>query len=107
TRLNTFAKAEMVRIIQEALNNIRRHAEAKNVKIIFKRRNGSLKVEITDDGKGFAPEEVFDSGKRRRNFGVRSMKGRALRLGGRFNIMSQPRKGTTVQVEVPLQEEAT
>lgn len=105
TRLNPFAKAEMVRIIQEALNNIRRHAEAQKVKIIFKRRNGSLKVEISDDGKGFSPEEVFDSRKRRRNFGVRSMKGRALRLGGRFNIMSQPLKGTTVQVEVPLEEE--
>lgn len=107
TRLKPFAKAEMVRIIQEALNNIRRHAEASTVKIVFTRNNGSLRVEISDDGKGFSPEEVFDSGKRRRNFGVRSMKGRALRLGGEFSIKSKPQRGTTVLVEVPLQEEAT
>ncbi|MDO8735493.1 MAG: GAF domain-containing sensor histidine kinase, partial [Thermoleophilia bacterium] len=101
TGLNPFAKAEMARIVQEALNNVRRHAEASRVDITFQRMNGNLRVEIKDDGKGFNPGEVF-SGKNRRNFGVRSMTGRAKHLGGTLDIRSKPGDGTAVMVEVPV-----
>lgn len=101
TRLNVFARAEMARIVQEALNNVRRHAEASRVDVTFQQRNGSLSVEIRDDGRGFNPEEVFN-GKNRRNFGVRSMTGRAKQLGGSLDVRSKPGDGTTVTVEVPV-----
>lgn len=101
TKLNVFARAEMARIVQEALNNVRRHAEASRVNITFQQRNGSLSVEIRDDGRGFNPEEKLN-GKNRRNFGVRSMTGRAKQLGGSLDIRSRPGDGTSVTVEVPV-----
>lgn len=105
TKLKPFARAEMSRIVQEALNNIRRHAEASRVDISFQQLNGNLRVEIKDDGRGFWTEEIF-SGENHRNFGVRSMTGRAKQLGGTLDIRSKPGEGTTVLVEVPIEEGA-
>ena len=102
-RLKPFAKGEMVRIIQEALNNVRRHAGASHVKMLFAIHDGNLRVQIRDNGRGFRKEDVFD-GTRRRNFGVRSMTGRAKNLGGTVEIESKPGDGTTVTVEIPLEE---
>ncbi len=103
TKLKPFARAEMSRIVQEALNNIRRHAEASRVDISFQQLNGNLRVEIKDDGRGFWTEEIF-SGENRRNFGVRSMTGRAKHLGGTLDIRSKPGEGTAVLVEIPLEK---
>ncbi|MFA6001789.1 MAG: ATP-binding protein, partial [Thermoleophilia bacterium] len=105
TGLRQFAKAEMVRIIQEALNNVRRHAQASRVDITFQRLDGNLQVEISDDGKGFLTEKIFD-GHHRHNFGVRSMTDRAKSLAGTLDIRSKPGAGTTVRVEVPIEEGA-
>lgn len=103
TGLNPFARAEMARIVQEALNNVRRHADAGRVDITFQHLNGSLRVEISDNGRGFQTKEIFD-GHHRRNFGVRSMTGRAKNLGGTLEIRSEPGAGTTILVEVPIEE---
>lgn len=103
TGLNPFARAEMARIVQEALNNVRRHADAGRVDITFQRLNGSLRVEISDNGRGFQTKEIFN-GHHRRNFGVRSMTGRAKNLGGTLEIRSEPGAGTTILVEVPIEE---
>ncbi|MHB1324602.1 MAG: sensor histidine kinase [Thermoleophilia bacterium] len=105
TKLKPFTRAEMSRIVQEALNNIRRHAEASRVDISFQQLNGNLRVEIKDDGRGFWTEEIF-SGENRCNFGVRSMTGRAKQLGGTLGIRSKPGEGTTVLVEIPLEKGA-
>ena len=102
TGLNPFARAEMARIVQEALNNVRRHAEASRVDITFQRMNGNLLVEISDDGKGFQTEMILD-GHHGRNFGVRSMIGRAKSLAGTLDIRSKPGTGTTVKVEIPIE----
>jgi signal transduction histidine kinase len=98
------AKLDMLRIIQEALNNVRRHAGAARVMINFELLNDKLQVKITDDGKGFSTTQAFED-KHWRNFGLRSMKDRAMHLGGELHIQSIPGQGTSVQVEVPLQEE--
>ncbi|MFA5802285.1 MAG: GAF domain-containing sensor histidine kinase [Thermoleophilia bacterium] len=103
TGLNPFARAEMARIVQEALNNIRRHADAGRVDITFQRLNGSLRVEISDNGRGFQTKEIFD-GHHQRNFGLRSMTGRAKSLGGNLEIISKPGAGTTIRVEIPIEE---
>lgn len=99
--LKPVVKAELVRIIQEALNNVRRHAEASKVKIVFNGENGNLRIGIIDNGKGFSVEEVLHSRKTRRRFGMDSMKERAVGLGGSVQVTSRPGAGTTVTVEIP------
>jgi len=97
------ARVDLLRIIQEALNNVRRHAGATDVRIKIELPNGRLKVKIIDNGKGFYSRKA-ETGKNR-HFGIRSMKDRAAHLGGELQIQSAPGQGTTVQVEIPLQEE--
>jgi signal transduction histidine kinase len=90
------AESEMAltRILQEALTNIARHAQASTVRIDIERRDGQICCRIEDDGVGFAPEA--DGG----SFGLNAMRERAEKTGGRFVIASQPGEGTCVQASV-------
>lgn len=98
------AQLVLFRIAQEALGNIKRHAEASRVVIRLESRAERIKMTITDDGKGFeVPLQLgkfSDSGK----LGLIGMQERAQLLCGTLNIQSQPGKGTTVTVDVPLEE---
>lgn len=90
------------RIIQEALSNVRKHANAKNVSIRVEFTEDRLNVLISDDGKGFDKEAVKpmqkDSG-----YGLFSMKERIELLSGKFEITSAPGKGTRIFLTIPLQ----
>jgi two-component system sensor histidine kinase NreB len=86
------------RIVQEALNNVIRHAQAKRVDVVLERRDDRLVLIIEDDGKGFDPQTVIEKGDRLGLFGMRE---RAEMLGGNLIIESRPGKGTTLVVEVP------
>ncbi len=92
----------LYRIIQEALTNIERHAEAKTVFIqMIRRDNGTIALSITDDGKGFNVTEVawnLDN-----HFGLRNILERGELLGGTVLIESRPGKGTEINVEIPAQ----
>jgi PAS domain S-box-containing protein len=85
---------QIIRIIQEALNNVRRHAEAQNVYVELGGEDGTVRVEVTDDGKGFEPEEVFGG------VGQNSMRQRAEEIGGRITVESAPGEGATVRLEI-------
>lgn len=95
------------RIVQESLNNINKHACAKNVTIDLEFTNQSLILFIYDDGSGFNTEMLKEraddiSG----GFGLYSMKERVLLLEGDFSISSEPGKGTSLKIEIPfIQEE--
>ena len=92
--------AEVLRIVQEALTNVRKHAEANRVEVAFGARNGTLEILVKDDGKGFNPLAI----KRGEwpHLGLQTMQERAEAIGGTFEIDSSPGKGTTVRVTLPI-----
>jgi signal transduction histidine kinase len=88
-------KTCIYRIVQEALRNVARHARARHVHIQLAQANSSLQLTIQDDGQGFAPE-------RDKGIGLLGMQERVTRLRGTFAIQSEPGKGTTIAVGLPL-----
>ena len=99
--LSNLAEIQLIRIIQEALNNTFKHAEATAGKISFEPDGRFLKVTIEDNGKGFRPEEIAE---KKLHFGLQTMRERAKGLGGKFIIDSAPGKGTKVTVLLPKEE---
>jgi len=95
-------KNQLTRIIQEALSNIRKHAQAKSVRISCRQDQSGLAITIQDDGKGFDTEEVMNASRH----GLRSMPERAALIGARFNIQSGPSQGTTVEIRIPQEARA-
>jgi signal transduction histidine kinase len=87
------------RAVQEALNNVARHAEANHVQIAMQIADGVLAVSVCDDGAGFDLEHAIGSGGSR---GLRGLRERAESTGGRFRVTSNPGKGTVVELEWPL-----
>ncbi len=86
------------RLTQEALSNIVKHAEAKEVWVNLNRKAGSLSLTIRDDGKGFSPEIAGKEG----GNGIHNMRERVSLLNGRIEISSASGKGTTISVNVPI-----
>ncbi len=91
---------QIVRIIQESLTNVRKHAKARTARIEVRRRNDTLLVTVSDDGVGF--EQAGRSRSVFPRFGLSTMRERAESIGGTFALESAPGGGTVVNVEVPL-----
>jgi PAS domain S-box-containing protein len=100
-RLDTSAETTIYRIVQEALTNTAKHAQAQHVSVILEARGDRLHAIIEDDGVGFRPELLRYDGKASR-LGLRGMSERAALVGGEFQIESRPGHGTTVFLRVPL-----
>jgi PAS domain S-box-containing protein len=86
------------RIFQETLTNIARHADATQVQIRLARENGSLSLEVHDNGVGVSEEQLSAS----ESLGILGMRERALYLGGEVQISGAPNQGTRVSVRIPL-----
>jgi len=99
-RLPVEINAQLVRIVQESLSNIRKHAHAHQVQIQTAVKNDWLILEVRDDGVGFQPEEVS----RHSQYGLRGMQERAEMIGAELQIISQPNQGATVQIRLPLSQ---
>jgi signal transduction histidine kinase len=93
----------VLRIVQEALQNVRRHADARAIAIRGARQDGEWVLEVRDDGRGFDVGAVAARG--RRNFGLQFMRERAELIGARFEVRSRPDGGTVVQIAIPRGEE--
>ncbi len=91
----------LFRVAQEALTNIARHAKASRVTIRFSERAGMVRMEVSDDGRSFPVAEVLQA-KNPRRLGLVGMRERVEMVGGTFEIVSQPGRGTTVSATVPL-----
>nr|WP_246325374.1 HAMP domain-containing protein [Dissulfurirhabdus thermomarina] len=96
-RLPAPVEIGVYRIIQEALTNVVRHAEARRVTVILERRAGRIRGVVEDDGTGFVPGKV-----RGGRVGLYGMEERAQLLGGRLHVDSEPGRGTMVVLDVPL-----
>ena len=99
--LSSEIEVSVFRIIQEALTNTAKYAEAKNVSVVLNCRDSSLIVVIEDDGKGFNTNFVSDP-RNTVKLGIFGMHERASLIGGNLTIESKPGDGSTVFLEVPL-----
>ena len=96
--------AQLLRIVQEALTNVRKHARAGKAAVGLRLRDGCAEVSIEDDGAGFDSGALDSSGGRR--FGLRFMKERAEEVGGSFLVSSSPGGGSRITICVPLLKES-
>jgi signal transduction histidine kinase len=90
------AEVMLLRVGQEALANVRQHAQARHVQVRLEYGEGRVGLEITDDGVG------FDPGQPGGGYGLPGMRARAEEAGGRLEVRSSPGCGTTVSVVVPV-----
>ncbi len=95
--LSSLVELQLLRVIQEALRNVRQHAAAQHVWITFRVDGSTVVVMIEDDGRGFKPDEV-QSG----HFGLRLMRERCESVGGTLRVESVIGKGTRVEARLPL-----
>jgi signal transduction histidine kinase len=100
-RLPPRTEAEVLRIVQEAMNNVRKHADATLIRVRAECRDGMVEVTVTDNGRGFDPERVPDS-----RFGLRGMRERAELVGASLSVRSAPSDGTVVVFQAPLAGDA-
>jgi len=110
THLTAFAGVEQLeaarrtilyRVAQEALTNVSRHAQASRVAVTIQRGTAGICMKISDNGKSFRVERVFNA-KGRKRLGLLGMRERLEMVGGRFEIASAPGQGTTVTAEMPF-----
>jgi len=83
------------------LTNVRKHAETDRVRVALGRRNGIVRLEVRDWGRGFVPAEIKQGASPGERVGLSSMRERVALLGGNLEISSEPRIGTSVVAEVP------
>jgi len=94
-------KQQLLRIVQESLTNVRKHASAATVCVSLQMDGNILELGVRDDGKGFDPEYVQPN--HRLHFGLGTMAERAAEIGAEFNLASKPGDGTRVIVRLPLE----
>ena len=94
-------------IVEEAMNNARKHAAAPNIWVRLKQMEPGLALlEVQDDGIGFDVQEMNMAYDKRSSLGMINLRERSELVNGLLNVQSQPGKGTLIQVYVPLNEEA-
>jgi signal transduction histidine kinase len=103
-RLDPELESTIYRVVQEALTNVGRHAEARSAVVSISEREGVVRVSVTDDGRG--PPEESRLGPRgdglEGGFGMSGMRERAELVGGELEMLAAPERGTTVRLTVPL-----
>ena len=101
-RLPHDVETQAFRIVQEALNNVHKHAAANRVKVALERRRGKCVLTVADNGIGLvASSASAATGGHRRGLGLLGMHERAMLIGGQLNITSTPGGGTTVTLQLP------
>jgi signal transduction histidine kinase len=97
--LSPSAEVQIIRIVQEALTNVKKHAPGAKVWLSLKTNHRQVHATIEDDGPGFDLASIGHNGR----FGLRTMKERAESVGGTFAVDSRPGGGTRLQVSVPME----
>jgi two-component system nitrate/nitrite sensor histidine kinase NarX len=93
--------AQLIRIVQEALSNVRKHSQASRVWVSCMQADGEMVLEIRDDGQGFAPEDVAVPSRH----GLRGMRERADLIEADIQLISHPGDGTIVRVSLPVEKD--
>ena len=101
--LSPLAELQLLRIVQEALANVRKHAHAQRVDVCITVAPEVVETVIADDGRGFDPESPARDGQAQlSHFGLATMRERAESVGGTLRIRSHPGSGTQVRVRLPI-----
>ncbi|MCL7454908.1 MAG: GAF domain-containing sensor histidine kinase, partial [Anaerolineae bacterium] len=98
-RLPTAVETALFRIVQEAVNNVIKHADARRVEITLAWEDGVVALGVADDGRGFDPAAPRSE----RHVGLWSMRERVLQLGGQFEVQSGPGQGTVLRAWLPVE----
>ncbi|MGI8826967.1 MAG: histidine kinase [Chloroflexota bacterium] len=93
------ARVELLRVVQESLNNVRKHAHATCIALDIRAQDGGMEVAVRDDGEGFEVGRSLEG-----HFGLQIMSERAASVGGNLSVQSRPDVGTEVRIWVPSQE---
>ena len=99
-KINLLTKTNILRIIQEALMNVQKHADATEVSVKLTASKGKLRIEVKDNGIGFDPKSI--SSKMTQHYGLLTMQERARLIGGELTLSSRHSKGTTIRGVFPL-----
>jgi signal transduction histidine kinase len=100
--IDASAENEVLRIAQEALANVRRHAEAKAASIDLRYDPAQLTLSVIDDGRGFSSNEAYTS---LGHFGLQGMRERAAQIGATLTVVSAPGQGTRITLKLPIAPE--
>jgi signal transduction histidine kinase len=98
-RLPEMARLQLVRLVQEALSNVRKHARASRATVSLRVLAGEAVLEVSDDGRGFDPQGAGDGDP---HLGLRAMSERAQAAGGSLSLSSESGRGTRVTARIPL-----
>lgn len=104
-RLTPALETAIYRIAQEALTNVAKYAHAHQVSILLEQQNQIFSLIIEDDGEGFDANNVMRHASRNKQLGLYGMQERITQLGGQFLIESEPGKGTTLYMRVPMEKQ--
>ncbi|MDA8235685.1 MAG: GAF domain-containing protein [Clostridia bacterium] len=104
SRLPAQVELTVYRVVQEALTNIAKYAQANSVSIIVERKKSVLTAIVEDNGAGFEVDRVLASPLKDKKLGIFGMAERVSVIGGDFTIESEPGTGTTVYVKIPMEE---
>src|SRR5262249_20949427 len=107
SRMAEHIETAVYRTAQEALQNVAKHANAHGVRVRLYLQRDKMVLEVADDGTGFDPAAVGTGGansgaSQPTGFGLAAMRERAELLGGKLELSSSPKRGTTVRLTVPL-----
>lgn len=100
-RLTPELETTLFRVVQEALTNVARHAQASQVQLRLERKGTTIVAAIQDNGQGFDVAQVVNHNASASGAGLLGMRERVTLLGGRFKIKSQPGQGTQLFIELP------
>lgn len=90
------------RVVQESLNNAVKHAEAAGARVVMRAEPVGVRLEVSDDGRGFDVSRVFAADGEAAGFGLRGITDRVELFGGKVQFRSAPDAGTTIQVSLPV-----
>ena len=103
-RLPQEVETTLFRVAQEALTNIRKHAQATQARVVLDRPGNAVRLLVSDEGRGFVPNGKSTTNGRGEKVGLSGMRERVSLLGGRFELHSEPGRGTTIEARVELPE---
>jgi len=101
-RLSRQIEINLYRILQEAINNAVKYAEADEIDVFVDKMEGSLRLEVSDNGKGFSPSNIDKSKVAGSGNGITNIQERTDLINGDFRIQSAPGKGTKIVIKIPL-----
>jgi PAS domain S-box-containing protein len=96
---------QLLRVIQEAMTNARKHGRAGCVQVAFELRDGEVRIIVADDGRGFDADQLASGASQGDHFGLAFMRERMAHIGGCLTVHSRPGAGAQVVLQVPIRDE--